>query len=158
MSLGIKSFATEGVGTKNCSGNSRWISGFTMGFWIHDGFLDSRWVPGFAMGSWIHDIFLDQAPWLILGSSDLSKWFKTVRSSETEWSLILGPKSTPSLLDLNCLILGPCPYCTNYMAWATSGECGLGSMYWLTSLLHKGCRSSKDHILKRSHSWSVGNM
>ena len=24
-SLGIKSFATEGVGTKNCSGYSRWI-------------------------------------------------------------------------------------------------------------------------------------
>ena len=34
MSLGIKSFATEGV---------------------HDGFLDSRWVPGFTIGSWIHD-------------------------------------------------------------------------------------------------------
>ena len=34
MSLGIKSFATEG---------------------IHDRFLDSRWVPGFTIGSWIHD-------------------------------------------------------------------------------------------------------
>ena len=48
MSLGIKSFATEGVGTKlfrEC----------TMVFWIHDGFLDSRWVPGFTMGSLIHD-------------------------------------------------------------------------------------------------------
>ena len=38
MSLGINSFATKGVGTKNCSGNSPWISGFTMDFWIYDGF------------------------------------------------------------------------------------------------------------------------
>ena len=22
---------------------------------VHDGFLDSRWVPGFTIGSWIHD-------------------------------------------------------------------------------------------------------
>ena len=59
MSLGIKSFATEGVGTKNCSGNSQCIPGFMMGYWIHDRFLDSRLVPGFTMGSWIHDGFLD---------------------------------------------------------------------------------------------------
>ena len=55
MSLGIKSFATEGVGTKACSGNSQWVSGFMMDSWIHDGFLDSRWVLGFTMGSWIHE-------------------------------------------------------------------------------------------------------
>ena len=63
MSLGIKFFATEGVSTKNCSGNSRWISGFAMDSWIHDGFFVSR----FTMDSWIHDITicLDQAPWLI---------------------------------------------------------------------------------------------
>ena len=59
MSLGIKSFAAEDVGTKNCSGNARRFPGFTMGSWIRDGFLDSRWVPGFTMGSWIHDGFLD---------------------------------------------------------------------------------------------------
>ena len=32
---------------------------FTMGSWIHDGFLDSQWVPSFVIGSWIHDRFLD---------------------------------------------------------------------------------------------------
>jgi len=26
-----------------------------MGSWIHDGLLDSRWVPGFTMGFWIHE-------------------------------------------------------------------------------------------------------
>ena len=31
------------------------ILGFTMGSWIHDGFLDSRWVPGF-----IHNWFWDE--------------------------------------------------------------------------------------------------
>ena len=41
MSLGIKSCAFLGV--------------FTMGPWIHDGFLDSRWVLGFTMGYWVHD-------------------------------------------------------------------------------------------------------
>ena len=46
MSLGIKSFATEGVGTKHFSGKS-------------DGFLDSSWVPGFTMDSWVYDVFLD---------------------------------------------------------------------------------------------------
>ena len=45
MSLGIKSFATEGVGTKNFAGE------FRMGSWIYDGCLDSRWVPGFTMGA-----------------------------------------------------------------------------------------------------------
>ena len=59
MSLGIKSFATEGVGDKNISRDSRWVPGFTMGSWIHDGVLDSRWIPGFTIGSWIHDGFLD---------------------------------------------------------------------------------------------------
>ena len=33
---------------------SRRVLGFTMGSWIHDGFLHSRCVPGFTMGSWIH--------------------------------------------------------------------------------------------------------
>ena len=61
MSLGIKSFATECVGSKTFQGihdgflDSQCVPGFTMGSWIHDGFLDSRWVPGFTMGSWIHD-------------------------------------------------------------------------------------------------------
>ena len=32
--------------------DSRWI------YWIQDGFLDSRWVPGFTVGSWIHHGFL----------------------------------------------------------------------------------------------------
>ena len=26
-----------------------------MDAWIHDGFLDSRWVLGFTMGFWVHD-------------------------------------------------------------------------------------------------------
>ena len=88
MSLCIKYFATEGVGTTDFSGNSRWISGFTvdswihdgstMNFWIRDGFLDSRWISELAIDSWIHDIFLDHAPladlriYLILASA--SKW------------------------------------------------------------------------------------
>ena len=29
-----------------------------MGSWIHDGFLDSRWVPGFTIDFWHHDGFL----------------------------------------------------------------------------------------------------
>ena len=66
MSLGIKAFATGGVGTKNFLDNSRWKSGFTMDSWIHDGCLDSRWILGFTMDFWIHDIFLDQASWLIV--------------------------------------------------------------------------------------------
>ena len=41
MSLGIKS--------------SAFLRVFTMGSWIHHGFLDSRWVLGFTMGSWVHD-------------------------------------------------------------------------------------------------------
>ena len=41
MSLGIKS--------------SAFLRVFTMGSWIHDGFLDSRWVLRFTMGSWVHD-------------------------------------------------------------------------------------------------------
>ena len=41
MSLGIKS--------------SAFLRVFTMGSWIHDGFLDSRWVLVFTMGSWVHD-------------------------------------------------------------------------------------------------------
>ena len=59
MSLGIKPCATEGVGTTNFSRNSRWISGFTMDFWIHDGPLDSAWISGLPMDFWIHDGFLD---------------------------------------------------------------------------------------------------
>ena len=39
--------------------DSRWISRFTMDFWIHDGFLDSQWISGFSMDFWIHDGFLD---------------------------------------------------------------------------------------------------
>ena len=42
-----KSFAAEGVGTKNFSRNSRWISGFTISSWIHERFLNSRWVLRF---------------------------------------------------------------------------------------------------------------
>ena len=34
-------------------------SGFTMDFWIHDGFLDSQWISGFAMDFRIHGGFLD---------------------------------------------------------------------------------------------------
>ena len=44
MSLGIKSFATEGVGTKE-------LQGIPDGFLIHAGFLDSRWVLEFTTGS-----------------------------------------------------------------------------------------------------------
>ena len=46
------------------------VLGFTMGSWIHDGFLDSRWVPGFTMGSCIHDGFLDSlwVPGFTMGS------------------------------------------------------------------------------------------
>ena len=79
MHLGIKSFATKGVGTKNWSDNSQWIPGFTMGSWIHDGFFDSHHIFG-------------SSPLADLRISDLSKCFKTVRSSEREGSLILGPK------------------------------------------------------------------
>ena len=39
--------------------DSRWISGFTMEFWMHDGFSDARWVSGFAMDFWIRDGFMD---------------------------------------------------------------------------------------------------
>ena len=55
MSLGIKSFATEGVHDR--------VIGFTMVSWIHDGLLDSRWIPEFTMGSWIriHDEFVDSS-------------------------------------------------------------------------------------------------
>ena len=55
MSLGIKS--------------SAFLRMFTMGSWIHDGFLDARWDPVFTMGSWIHDGFLDSqwVPGFIIG-------------------------------------------------------------------------------------------
>ena len=38
--------------------------GFKTNFWIRDtfvmhGFLDSRWAAGFTVGSWLHDGFLD---------------------------------------------------------------------------------------------------
>ena len=39
--------------------DSRLVSGFTMLYWIHDGFLDSHLIPGFSMDSWILDVFLD---------------------------------------------------------------------------------------------------
>ena len=58
MSLGIKSFATEGIHDGFL--DSRWVPGFMIGSWIHDGSLDSRWVPGFTMSSWIHDRFWDE--------------------------------------------------------------------------------------------------
>ena len=35
--------------------DSRWISVFTMDFWIQDGFLESRWISGFTMDFWIHN-------------------------------------------------------------------------------------------------------
>ena len=41
MSLGIKS--------------STFLRVFTIGSWIHDGYLDSQWVLGFMMDSWVHD-------------------------------------------------------------------------------------------------------
>ena len=106
MSLGIKSFATEGVSNKNFQGihdgcvDSRWVHGFTMGAKIQDGFLDSRWVPAFTIDYWIHDMFWDQASWLILVFSDLSKCFKAVRSSECEGSLILVQSELPASLIL----------------------------------------------------------
>ena len=40
--------------------DSRWVSGSTIGAWIHDGFLDSRWIPGFALDSWILAGFWDE--------------------------------------------------------------------------------------------------
>ena len=38
--------------------DSRCISGFTMDFWIYEGFLHSRWISRFTMDSWILDGFL----------------------------------------------------------------------------------------------------
>ena len=52
MSLGIKSFATQGV---------------------HDGFLDSRWVPEFTMGPLAEDLMprdiMSSEPrhWMVFG-------------------------------------------------------------------------------------------
>ena len=63
-SLNMSSYGTISDESSYLSNTKKYIDGFSIGSWVHDGFLGSRWVLGFTMDSWIHDRFLDSR-WMI---------------------------------------------------------------------------------------------
>ena len=84
----------------------RWVSGFTMGFWIHGICFDSQWtfwihdvfvgfttlrftmVSVFTMDSWIHDGFTTNF-WIHNGFLDLSKYMPVMLFSGLPLSTIV---------------------------------------------------------------------